>query len=237
MPAHQTTNRRIVRRGSVLLAVGLTVLLALPADAQEVPEPTPSQSPSPSASASPSPAPSPTGTTIQPSSRVRPDRTPKKLRRHRQRRQRWAGWTAGPLKAKQGCRPFAHTQTYITWGPALAYGEPVTVVYDASHCTKSSGTAVEVSMQGTARVYQGVLVQGSPIDTRPFTVTGLWERPKVAAGWPLDWWSCDVKHARYSWEIGGVYTFAVTARWGVWSLDVTSKGAASRTVRWTYNAC
>jgi hypothetical protein len=113
----------------------------------------------------------------------------------------------------------------------------VTVVYDASQCTKPSGTAVELTMLGTARVYQGTTAEGTHIDTRPFTVTGLWDRPKDPGGWPPTWWSCGVKLARYSWEIGGIYTFAVSARWGVWNLEVTSHGAAARTVRWTHNAC
>lgn len=125
----------------------------------------------------------------------------------------------------------------MTWGPALTYGEPVTVVYEASHCTKPVGTTVELSMQGTAKAYQGILVEGSPIDSRPFTVTGMWDRPTNPSGWPPTWWGCGVKHARYSWSIAGVYTFAVSARWGVWSLEVTSQGTAPRTVRWTHNAC
>jgi hypothetical protein len=113
----------------------------------------------------------------------------------------------------------------------------VTVVYEASHCTKPVGTTVELSMQGTAKVYRETLVGGTPIDTRPFTVTGLWDRPKDASGWPPTWWACDVKLARYTWDIAGVYTFAVSARWGVWSLDVTSQGKTARTVHWTHNAC
>ncbi|MGH2737595.1 MAG: hypothetical protein ACRDHH_02175 [Actinomycetota bacterium] len=135
------------------------------------------------------------------------------------------------------CQPFSHTQTYISWGPALAYEEPVTVVYEASHCTKPVGTAVEISMQGTAKVYQGALVEGTPIDSRPFTVTGMWDRPEDPSGWPPTWWTCEVKQARYNWDIAGVYTVAVSARWGVWSLEVTSLSTAPRTFRWTYNAC
>jgi hypothetical protein len=113
----------------------------------------------------------------------------------------------------------------------------VTVAYDASQCTKPSGTAVELSMQGTARVYRGTVAEGTAIDTRPFTVVGLWDRPEDPSGWPLTWWSCGVKLARYTWDIVGVYRFAVSARWGVWTLEVTSQGAAPRTVRWTHNAC
>lgn len=223
------------------VAVALAALLALPAGAQEAPEPTPTPSPTPSPTAPPSPAPpspapSPSGQTIEPSSS--PERAPKRVKRRRPRRQRRrATWKAGPVRAKQGCQPFSHTQTYVTWGPALAYQEPVTVVYGASQCTKPSGSAVELSMQGTAKVYRGTVAQGTPIDTRPFTVIGLWDRPENPSGWPPTWWSCDVKLARYSWEIGGVYTFAVSARWGVWSLEVTSGGPAARTVRWTHNAC
>ncbi len=125
----------------------------------------------------------------------------------------------------------------MRWGPALAYEDPVTVVYEASHCTKPVGTTVEISMQGTAKVYQGSVVEGTPIDSRPFTVTGMWDRPEDPSGWPPKWWTCEVKQARYNWDIAGVYTFAVSARWGVWSLEVTSLGTAARTFRWTYNAC
>ncbi|MGH2657040.1 MAG: hypothetical protein ACRDIZ_10160 [Actinomycetota bacterium] len=113
----------------------------------------------------------------------------------------------------------------------------MTVVYEASHCTKPVGTTVEISMQGTAKVYQGSVVEGTPIDSRPFTVTGMWDRPEDPSGWPPKWWTCEVKQARYNWDIAGVYTFAVSARWGVWSLEVTSLGTAARTFRWTYNAC
>jgi hypothetical protein len=227
-------------RGTAILACVLTGLLALPADAQEFPEPTPSPTSSTSPTPSPSPAPVPSPQAVQEPS-AGPDRTPDRKRRKRPRRQRrqrrHVRRGPAPLRAKAGCQPFSHTQTYSTWGPALAYDEPVTIVYEASHCTKPAGSAVDVSMQGTATVYPGILAQGTPIESRPFTVTGLWDRPGNLAGWPPSWWSCEVKLARYTWDIAGVYTFEVTARWGVWSLDVTSMGTAARTVHWTHNAC
>ena len=226
------------RPGAVLLAGTLIVLLAGPANGQEVPEPTPTPSPSASPAPSPTPAPSPSAAAVQPSTTIQPDRSARRGTRRRQRKpRRKARWEAEPLRAKRGCQPFTFTQAYLTWGPALAYGEPVTVAYDASQCTRPSGTAVELSMQGTAKVYRGTVAEGTPIDTRPFTVTGLWDRPKDPSGWPLTWWSCGVKLARYTWEIAGVYTFGVSARWGVWSLEITTLGAAPSTFRWTHNAC
>ncbi|MGH2678759.1 MAG: hypothetical protein ACRDHB_10430 [Actinomycetota bacterium] len=146
-----------------------------------------------------------------------------------------------PQRAKRQCAPFSHTQTYLTWGPALAYDEPVTVVYSAKRCTKPTGTMVEVTTQGSATVYQGILAQGEPIDMRPFRLTGRWDHPSNKAGWPLSWWGCGVKYARYLWEIPGVYSFDVGARWGLWSLTVSTQPvkplAEARTVHWSYNAC
>ena len=223
------------RRGALLAAV-LTVLLALPAGAQEAPQPTPSPSPSPSPTPSPTPSLA-SGEAVRTTATPRTDtRRRRKLRRQRKLSRR-ARWTAESLRGRQRCGPFGHTQTYSTWGPALAYDESVTVVYEASHCTKPSGTAVELTIQGTAKVYRGALAQGTPIDTRPFTAAGLWDRPENPSGWPPPWWSCKVKLARYTWVIADVYTFAVSARWGVWSLEVTSRGVTDDTFRWTHNAC
>jgi hypothetical protein len=239
-PSRRPALRRRVR-GATLLACVLTGLVALPASAQEFPEPTTTPTSSPFPTTSPSPAPAPPPQTVQEPASVAPDRSPDRKRRKKPRRQRrqrrHVRRGPAPLRAKAGCQPFSHTQTYITWGPALAYDEPVTVVYEASHCTKPAGTTVELSMKGTAQVYQGILAQGTPIDSRPFTVSGMWDRPENLTGWPPSWWSCGVKLARYTWDIAGVYTFTVTARWGVWSLEVTSLGTAARTVHWTHNAC
>jgi hypothetical protein len=139
------------------------------------------------------------------------------------------------------CAPFGHTQTYLSWGPALAYHEPVTVVYSAERCTQRQGTLVNVTTLGSATVYQGILAKGEPIDQRPFRLTGSWDRPSNEAGWPLAWWGCGVKQARYVWEIPGVYRFDVGARWGLWSLTVSTQPvdplAEARTVHWSYNAC
>ena len=238
VPPGGSRSARRRRPGALVLAGALTLLLAAPASGQEAPEPTPTPSPSPSPASSPTPTSSSPVAAVQPSTTVQPDRLARRDTRRRQRKpRRRARWKAEPIRAKRGCQPFTYTQTYLTWGPALAYGEPVTVAYDASQCTTPSGTAVELSMQGTANVYRGTVAEGTPIDTRPFTVIGLWDRPKDPSGWPLPWWSCGVKLARYTWDIGGVYRFAVSARWGVWTLEVASQGAAPRTVRWTHNAC
>ncbi len=236
--ARKSRSRRPRRVGRpAVLGLILAGLVALPAGAQETSEPTPSPSPSPTTSAPappspPPPSPAPSGATIEATRKVKPDRPAKRKKRHR-RKTRYARGA----EAKAACQPFTYTQTYITWGPALAYGEPVTVAYRASRCTKPTGTALELTMQGTAKVYQGILAEGTPIDTRGFSVMGLWDRPEDPAGWPPSWWSCDVKLARYTWEIDGMYRFAVTARWGVWSLEVSNQGASARTVRWTHNGC
>lgn len=125
----------------------------------------------------------------------------------------------------------------MTWGPAMAYGEPVTVAYEASRCVRPVGAAVEVSLQGAATIYRGILAEGTPIDSRPFTVTGIWNRPTNPEGWPPAWWECDVKHARYTWDIAGIYTFDVSARWGVWSLRISTQGVQPDAMHWAYNAC
>jgi hypothetical protein len=207
-----------------------------------MPPPTSDPSPIPS-----TPAPEPTR---EPTARApRPEparpRSPRRERRPKERRERGerrrANQKAQRDRARRRCAPFGHTQTYLTWGPALAYDEPVTIVYSAERCTKPKGTMVEVTTEGSATVYQGILAQGEPIDRRPFRLTGSWDHPSNEAGWPLSWWGCGVKHARYLWQIPGVYMFDVGARWGVWSLTVATQPveplAQARTVHWSYNAC
>jgi hypothetical protein len=211
-----------------------------------MPPPDPSPSPSPSSAPEPAPAPAPTAQPERSAPQLstpEPKPRPKPSRRERRRPERKKRRRADrkPQQARRRCAPFSHTQTYLTWGPALAYDEPVTVVYSARRCTNPSGTMVEVTTQGSATVYQGILAQGEAIDRRPFRLTGSWNRPSNEAGWPLAWWGCGVKHARYLWEIPGVYTFDVGARWGLWTLTVSTQPveplAEARTVHWTYNAC
>jgi hypothetical protein len=100
---------------------------------------------------------------------------------------------------------------------------------------------VEVTTAGSATVYQGTTMDGAAIDRRPFRLTGRWDRPANAAGWPLSLWACGVKLAQYRWEIPGVYTFEIGARWGVWSLVISTEilGAQSqaRDFHWSYDAC
>ncbi len=218
---------------------GLLVMEGL-AQAQEVPGPTPAPTTSPSSSPSPVPLPSlpppPSAETLEPS---RGDRRPDRDRQNgkKKAKRRHGRGKGRPVRIKPGCTPFTFTQTYITWGPALAYGEPVTVVYEASKCIKPMGTTVDLSVQGTATVYQSLLVEDAPIDARPFSVSGMWDRPTNPEGWPPAWWECGVKHARYTWDIADMYTFAVSARWGVWSLDVTTQGQEPGSVHWAHNGC
>jgi hypothetical protein len=223
------------------VAVGTSLLLTTPAVAQEspAPPPEPSPSPSPAPPTEPLPAQQPTAERSAPQlSKPRPKPRSERRRRERKERRRT---DRKAQRDKRQCAPFSHTQTYLTWGPALAYDQPVTVVYSAQRCTKRQGSLVNVTTQGSATVYQGILAQGQPIDRRPFRLTGSWDHPSNASGWPLSWWGCGVKHARYLWEIPGVYSFDVGARWGLWSLTVSTQPvqppAEPRTVHWSYNAC
>ena len=235
-----------------MLALGLVALLAAPAFGQESPTPPSSPSPSPSPSptaAAPAPAPAPDP---QPETRERRQRPPSRKRDRRRRAERRPEARAEHRlerrrerrrQARRQCAPFSHTQVYTSWGPALSYGEAVTVVYSAERCTKPDGTTVVVTSEGTASVYQGTggLGLGEQIDRRPFRLTGRWDRPTNEAGWPLAWWGCGVKLAEYRWEIPGVYVFDVRARWGAWSLDVSSLAigpqSQPRDFHWSYSAC
>ncbi len=236
-------HRRNILRGTALLAVLLSGLLALdaPAGAQDVPDPTPTPTPSPSPTpdAAPAPLPPPPPTAAPGPSREdpRPERHRQKGHRRQKGRRNQDRRKGRPVRIKPGCAPFSFTQTYITWGPGLAYDEPVTVVYEASRCVKQAGTAVELSVQGTATVYQGILVEGAPIDSRPFSVTGIWDRPTNPEGWPPPWWECGVKQASYTWDLAGMYTFRVVARWGVWTLNISTQGTRPDTMHWAYNGC
>jgi hypothetical protein len=234
--------------GTVLVVVALTVL-ASPVLAQETPTPTPSPSPDPTPTSSPAAAPSPSqpapATIQQPASSTQPERRrSSRPRKRKPARPRFRAERRGDrrqVQIKRGCAPFSHTQTYLTWGPAWAYGTPVTVDYSAERCTKPRGTLVEVTTAGSATVYQGTTMDGAAIDRRPFRLTGRWDRPANAAGWPLSLWGCGVKLAQYRWEIPGVYTFEIGARWGVWSLTVSTEilgpQSQARDFHWSYNAC
>jgi hypothetical protein len=130
---------------------------------------------------------------------------------------------------RTACGPFSWTQTYEAW----SYGTTVTVVYDASRCVRRSGRrALDLSVEGSATVHSGADALGEPIDSRPFTVPGSWVDPTNPDGWLPDWWQCSVKQAQYTWEIPSVYTFDVAARWGVWTLKVTTAGPEPNTLTW-----
>ena len=141
------------------------------------------------------------------------------------------------LDLQASCSPLAHTQTYAAWGPAVSYGGPVTVVYEASRCSTPDGSALDVAAEGTARIFQGSDTTGTLLDTKPFLVTGTWREPRNAEAWPPTWWDCSVPFASYTWQIPGVYTFQVSARDGVWTLDVNSQGVATQDVSWTHDGC
>lgn len=135
------------------------------------------------------------------------------------------------------CAPFSHTQTYPNWGPAVAYGGPVTVVYEAARCSTPDGSALDVSAEGTAKIFEGTTPEGTLLDNRAFLVTGTWRQPQNADAWPPTWWTCSVPYASYTWEIPGVYIFQVSAQDGVWTLDVSSHGVGSQDVTWTHDGC
>lgn len=136
----------------------------------------------------------------------------------------------------RGCAPFEHVQAYRGWGPADAYGRPVTVVYRATRCSTETGSTVRVVMEGTAAIYRGTASLGSLIDRSPFAVTGTWLDARNPAGWPLPWWECRVTSADYTWQIPGAYTFSVSVRGGLWTVDVDVP-APGEDVHWTYRGC
>ena len=133
-----------------------------------------------------------------------------------------AGAAQGPV-----CVPFAFTQTYRGWGPADRYGQTVTVVYAGTRCTTGGAGAAAVDITGTATTSKG--------EAFPFQATASWTG--APSGWPPPWWACSVQEAEILWTIPGVYSFAVSATGGVWSLDVQTWGAKGRTTTWTYRAC
>lgn len=135
------------------------------------------------------------------------------------------------------CAPFTHTQTYSDWGPAVAYGGPVTVVYEADRCSTPNGAALDLAADGSASIFRGETSAGALLDTRPFLVTGTWREPRNAEAWPPTWWGCKVPYASYVWEIPGVYSFHVSARHGMWTLDVSSQGVAAQSVTWAHDGC
>ena len=145
--------------------------------------------------------------------------------------------TADALSLVASCAPFSHTQTYAGWGPAVSYGMTVTVLYEAGRCSTPDGSALDVSLEGTAKIFEGDTSAGALLDTRPFLVTGTWREPANAEAWPPAWWGCGVPYANYTWEIPGLYTFQVSARDGMWSLDVSSQGVGTQTVSWTHDGC
>lgn len=142
---------------------------------------------------------------------------------------------SGPASAQDlDCSAFARVQTYPGWGPALHYGEQVTVAFSASECSgEVADGAATYSLSGTATVYAGGEASGKPIAVEPFVSQGSFTDPD-GSGWPPDWWSCDVEDATISWSIPGVYDFDAHASGGSWSLDVAAGG---QSVHWAYSGC
>lgn len=238
-PGVSTTHRPgLIRAGiSVVFGLALAGLLPMPAGAQEIPTPTP-----PPTAESPLPPAEPTDRgALQPQEQgeqVRPARDDRKERARQGKRHRRSFRQQGRKNhLRATCAPFTFNQTYPGWGPALTYGRVVTVAYEASRCSKPHGTAMNLSVDGTATVYDGTSAAGTPLDVRGFTVSGTWDKPSNAIGWPPNWWECGVKAARYSWQIPGVYSFNVSARWGVWTLSVETQGPVPTRIHWSYNGC
>lgn len=136
-----------------------------------------------------------------------------------------------------GCQPFSHVQTYPGWGPARFYGRPVTVAYQGTGCSTAAGELVALTLDGTATVFGGSQPSGRALDSRPFSVSGSWQTSSFSSSWTPGWWQCDVPAADYRWTISGVYSFEVSARDGVWTLDVVAGGQQPQSVHWIHNAC
>lgn len=129
-----------------------------------------------------------------------------------------------------GCDGIARVQTYQGWGPALHYGQTVTVAFNVAECSAQlDGDIFTFSLDGTASVFAGDAA-GDALEVRSFVAEGSWSDPE-GAGWPPSWWSC-VEQASLRWEIPGVYSFVVSATGGSWTLDVSPGN-----VHWTHAAC
>ena len=141
---------------------------------------------------------------------------------------------AAPAAAQEAprCGPFLHTQRYVGWGPAAAYGRTVIVAYRGTRCSIARGDAVDVHVDGTAAITS---TAGRAIATRAFSVDGSWTGASTPTGWPPPWWQCGVDAARYAWQIHGVYTFRVNVTGGLWTLDVSPGGSGP--LHWSYPAC
>lgn len=136
-----------------------------------------------------------------------------------------------------GCQPFSHLQTYRGWGPARFYGRTVTVSYQGTGCSTAEGELVGLTLSGTATVFRGSEASGSRLDTRAFSIAGSWRTSSFSTDWTPGWWRCDVPAADYRWAISGVYSFEVSARNGVWTLDVVAGGEQPQSVHWVHDAC
>ncbi len=139
--------------------------------------------------------------------------------------------------SEQRCDEFRHVQTYRSWGPARHFDRMVTVEYQATRCAAPVETAVDLNMEGTATIHEGDSTSGRVLGTRPFVVLGTSEHPANPMGWPPNWWQCGVSFAQYRWEIGGVYSFEVSATDGTWTLVVDVADTPAGDVTWTYDAC
>ncbi|MGH2723148.1 MAG: hypothetical protein ACRDI0_02600 [Actinomycetota bacterium] len=135
------------------------------------------------------------------------------------------------------CSTFSLTQAYRGWGPADRYGHAVTVVYAGTQCSTVGGGSVEVDFTGTATMFKGLTGGGPAIDVRSFEASGTWTKSGILSAWPPPWWSCSVDQAELRWTIPAVYSFAVAAHDGLWTLDVQTWGTDARTVHWEHQAC
>jgi len=141
--------------------------------------------------------------------------------------------TPSPAIPDGGCAAFGRTQTYQAWGPAAYYERPVDVSYAIAECDATlTGPTFTMTATGTASITDAET--GEALDSRGFAVTGTWTDP-AGAGWPLDWWACDVESATLDWTIAGVYDFRVSAAAGAWTLDVAVPGADA--VHFEYSGC
>ena len=141
--------------------------------------------------------------------------------------------TPSPALPEGGCAGFGRTQTYQSWGPAAYYERPVEVAYGIAECSATiTGDTFDMTASGTASITD--LKTGDAIESRPFTITGSWADPALA-GWPLNWWACDVSTASLKWTIEGAYAFIAEANGGSWAIDIVVPGADN--IHFEYSGC
>lgn len=82
------------------------------------------------------------------------------------------------------CQPYQYAER--RYSVSQYYGQPVTLAYQGTDCNvfdPANGVLWD-TITGTAQIYKGNQVTGTPIDTRPFTWFVISRDPTNYAGWP-----------------------------------------------------